>query len=86
MEVLPVAEEERDFHEDEERGRQQGLVEAVQQGWSPAFEDSVADELEDPGNDVDNQSNLPHGVAVKYGSCGNLQNKILRLFEPTLHS
>ena len=58
VELFPVAEEEEHLEQNEHGTRDEGLVEAVQEGGRPALEDPVADELDDPTDQVYGQSHL----------------------------
>lgn len=64
VKLFAVAQEKGDFHEDEEGSGQEGLIQTVQQRGSPLFKHAVAYELDDPGDDVDGQGHLPHGVLL----------------------
>ena len=68
VELFPVTEEEEDLQDDEERGRDEGLVPWVQEGGSPALEDSVTDELSDPHDQVEHQHRLEEGIALHWSS------------------
>ena len=58
VELFPVAEEEENLEQDEHGARDEGLVEAVQEGGRPALEDAVADELDDPTGQVHGKGHL----------------------------
>ena len=41
------------------------LIETVKESRSSSLKDSMSDELEDPGSNVDDQSNFPNGMAAE---------------------
>lgn len=64
LELRPVAEHEENLHPDEERRQKQRLHEVVEQRRRAAFEDPVADELRQPGEDVHAQRDVVGRHAV----------------------
>ena len=58
LQLRPVAEHEQDLQPHEEWSKEESLNKVVQQSWSTALEDTVADELSHPGEDVDAEGDV----------------------------
>jgi len=64
FQLRPVAEHEQNFQPDEERGEEECLDQVVEQSWGTTLEDTVADELSHPGEDVDAKGDVVGRCAV----------------------
>lgn len=58
LEFSSVSKLEKHFQPDKHGGEEDGLNEVVQQGRGAALEDTVTNELCDPGNDVNTKGDL----------------------------
>lgn len=77
LELLTVAKLEEKLKPDKQRGQENGLNQIVKQSRSTALESAVADELEDPADSVDSDSDLVRQVGIlkseRVASCGGGQ-------------
>lgn len=67
LQLWAIAKHEEDFQPDEKWRQEDRLHEVVEQGWGSSLEDSVADELHEPGDDVHADGNVVGFHAV--GRC-----------------
>lgn len=67
LQLRPIAEHEEDLEPDEEGSEEEGLDHVVEEGGGTTLEDSMADELRDPGEDVDTDGDVVGGHAIVGG-------------------
>ena len=59
MQIFSVSKKEKDLKQHKQGGSQESLIQAVKKSWGSTLKDPMSNELQDPGNNMDCQSNFP---------------------------